>query len=460
VNLDLGFATLTSLTAWRKWKNTDNNDPDLLPLPILEINAGNSRLTQKSQEFRLTSPSGGVIEWVAGLFYYDQRNRTESEQTGTLGFVALPTTLGTTLNTVTDNLSRAVFGQVTVRPLPRLKLIAGARYTDEQVDLVLDQFKAPSATATIPGRFTGTINGETSADNVSYRLTGQFDLTPEMMVYVTHARGFKGPGINTLGVSTSVTEVVRPEIPTNWEIGARGAWLQNRVAANLALFKTDYEDFQAQVFDQSITPSRFRVTNAGELNTKGVEAELSLRPTRELTLSANAAYIDAVYGEFENIACYTGQPVLPFGTARTSDRQCIRTSAAPGATAVTNGTGNRLSNVPRYTYSLFGRYEQPVAGLKAFAQANWQWRSRVSFSAAGDPNLVHPSFGLLGGSIGIGAEDGRWTATLFARNLLDRFYATNIISQPVLNAPGVYSQFFAPDSRRIVGLQLGLKLGD
>jgi iron complex outermembrane receptor protein len=99
-----------------------------------------------------------------------------------------------------------------------------------------------------------------------------------------------------------------------------------------------------------------------------------------------------------------------------------------------------------------------VASLKAFAQANYQWRSKVSFSAAGDPNLIQNSFGLLGGSIGIGAPDDRWTATLFARNLLDKFYATNIISQPVLNAPGVYSQFFAPDSRRLIGASLAVKL--
>jgi iron complex outermembrane receptor protein len=458
-NVGLGFATLTSISAFRRWKNEDNNDPDLLPINILDINKGISRLSQLSQEVRLASPGGGSFEWVAGLFYYKQRNQTIGEQTGTLGIVALATLLGTTLETVTRNTSKAVFGQVTFRPTRILKLIGGLRYTDENVELDLLQGKSPSANATIPGRFTGAIDGETSADNLSYRVTGQVDVIPQMMVYATHARGFKGPGINTLGVTTSITEVVRPEIPTTWEIGTRGSFLANRLSFAVAAFKTDYKDFQAQVFDQSITPSRFRVTNAGELETKGVEVELSARPITGLSLRANGAYLDARYGEFENIACFTGQPILPFGTVRTSDRQCIRSGAGPAAPAVTNGTGNRLSNVPKYNYSLFGRYETRVSALKAFAQANWNWRSEVSFSAAGDPNLVEDSYGLLGGSIGIGASDDRWTATLWARNLLDKYYATNIISQPVLNAPGVYSQFFAPDSRRLIGASLAVRLG-
>lgn len=458
LDYDFGFATLTSITAYRRWKNWDNNDPDLLPINILDINTGTSKLRQFSQEVRLTSPSGPV-EWVAGLFYYNQTNRTTSNQTGTLGAVALPSLLGTTLDTDTKNVSKAAFGQVTIRPVEGLKLIGGVRYTDEDIDLVLTQLQAPGTVATIPGRFSGTINGSTGANNWSYRLTAQVDVTPSFMLYATHARGFKGPGINTLGVSTSVTEVIRPEIPTTYEIGGRGAWLNNRITFNIAAYQTEYENFQAQVFDQGVTPGRFRVTNAGKLDTKGIEVELGVRPVTGLSLSANAAYLDARYSDFQNIACYTGQTILPFGTTRTSDRQCIRVSAAPGATAVTNGTGNRLTNAPAFTLSLFGRYDQPIGDMTAFVQTSFQFRDKVSFSAAGDPNLQQKGFGTMNGSIGVNGPDDRWNVTLFVKNLFDTFYATNIISQPVLNAPGVYSQFYTPDSRRLVGISLGLKFG-
>ena len=457
---DFGFASLTSITAYRHWRNRDNNDPDLLPINVLDINTGDSNLRQFSEEIRLASPGGGVFEWVAGLFYYHQKNRTIGEQTGTLGLgpPALPAgaRLGTVLDTETTNESKAAFGQVTLRPLPGLKLIAGARYTEETVDLRFTQSKAAAAVATIPGRFTGSFVGRADAEDLSWRGTIQFDISDQMMVYVTAAEGFKGPGINTLGVSTSVTEVIQPEIPRTYEIGTRANFLDNRLTLAVAAFKTTYRNFQAQVFDQNVTPGRFRVTNAGELDTKGVEVEIGMRPADGLNFSLNGAYIDAIYSDFKNISCFTGQPILPLGTARTSPRQCIL--IAPG-TAVTEGTGNRLNNSPEFTINANGRYERDFGGLKGFIQANYQLRSDTSFSAAGDPNLIQDGYGVLNGSIGLAAADERWMVTVFAKNLFDDFYATNIISQPVLNAVGVYSQFFVPESRRLVGVALNLRLG-
>jgi len=460
VNYDLGFATLTSITAYRDWENRDNNDPDLLPINVLDINTGNSNLRQLSQEVRLASPAGGTFEYVVGLFYYDQKNRTVGNQTGTLGQpVPAGVVFGSILDTTTENESKAAFGQVTIRPFERLKLIGGARYTDETVDLDFTQRTTPGALP-FPGRFVGTFKGQAKAEDVSWRATAQYDLSDRAMVYATVAEGFKGPGINTLGVTTSVTEVIQPEIPTTYEIGSRASFLDNSVNLNVALFKTTYKNFQAQIFDQNVTPGRFRVTNAGELDTKGLEVELALRPTDGLSVSVNGAYIDAEFADFRNISCYTGQPILPFGTPRTSPRQCIRVGPGAAAAAVTEGTGNRLTNTPEFNITTSGRYEWAIGGLTAFVQANYQLRSDVSFSAAGDPNLVQDGFGIMNGSVGVGSEDGRWTLTLFGKNLFDTFYATNLISQPVLNAPGVYSQFFVPEARRIVGVAATIKFGD
>lgn len=463
VNYDFGFATLTSITAYRDWENTDNNDPDLLPINILAINSGDSNLHQFSQEVRLASPGGGPVEWVAGLFYYDQKNDTVGEQTGTFGLgpplIPAGAFVGTVGETITKNKSKAAFGQVTLRPFERLKLIAGARYTDEDVDLYFSQLRSPTAVAGVPGRFLGVFTGSTGAKDLSWRGTIQYDLSDQAMVYATVAEGFKGPGINTLGVTTSVTEVIRPEIPTTYEIGTRASVLDNALSINIAAFKTTFKNFQAQVFDQTVTPSRFRVTNAGELDTKGIEFEFAARPTDGLSVSVTGAYIDAKYGEFRNISCYTGQPVLPFGTVRTSPRQCIRSGAAASAPAVTEGTGNRLANTPEWNINVSTRYEWAIAGLKAFVQANSLFRDDVNFSAAGDPNLTQDAYNIVNGSLGVGPEDGRWTASVFAKNLFDKNYATNVISQPVLNAPGVYSAFYVPEAERIIGVALQLKLG-
>lgn len=454
INYDMGWSTLTSLTAYRTWDSHDNNDPDILPVNYLDRNSGDSALTQKTQEIRLTSPDGGVTEWVTGLYWYDQKNRTLSDQAGNLGS---PFLLGTAKDATTTNTSKAIFGQASIRIAERYKLIGGARYTSETVALDFLQSKSVGALAAVPGSYIGAIKGEVAKKNFSWRLTGQADITRDHMAYVTAARGFKGPGVNTLGVSSNTLEVIQPEIPTTVEAGIRAGLFGGTTQLNLAVFKTKFEDFQAQVFDQNVNPGRFRVTNAGQLDTKGIEAELSARPVRGLTLTASGTHILSTFADFKNIACYTGQTILPFGTVRNSPNDCIRISAAAGATATTEGTGKDLPNSPRNILSLTGRYETALNGFKVAGQVNYFWRDKVSFSAAGDPNLVQPAYGLLGASFGFGALNEKWTLSFYGKNLLDKNFATNVISQPVLNAPGVYSQFVSLDARRSLGAVLNLK---
>lgn len=459
-NYDMNWAVLTSLTSVRGWKTSDNNDPDILPANILDRNLGSTDLTQKSQEFRLTSPSGKPLEWVTGLYWSSQRSTTINDQAGTLG-QTLPAgaVLGTETDSTTTNKSAAIFGQGSYKLGSGFRVIAGARYTQEKLGLTLNQFKSPGALASIPGRFNGTVIGDVKKTNLSWRLTGQYDLNQDHMVYATAARGFKGPGVNTLNLPAAIFEVVQPEIPTTIEAGMRSTLFGGTTQFNTAIFKSEFKNFQAQVYDQNVTPGRFRVANAGRLDSQGIEFEFAARPVKGLLVSGGAAFIDSTYGEFKNVACYTGQTILPFGTPRSSPRDCIRVSAAPTAVATTEGTGNRLTSAPKTTFNVAMRYEAPLAGGTAFGQINYFWRDKASYSAAGDPNLVQGAFGILGASVGIGPTSGAWQLSIFGKNLADKKFTGNIISQPVLNAPGVYSQFTSPDARRIFGIMGSVKFG-
>ncbi|MFZ5669453.1 MAG: TonB-dependent receptor [Pseudomonadota bacterium] len=66
---DLGFATLTSITAWSQYRSMGvTTDIDQISLPLAsvrDVQEGDS----VSQEIRLVSPSGGAVEWLAGAYY-------------------------------------------------------------------------------------------------------------------------------------------------------------------------------------------------------------------------------------------------------------------------------------------------------------------------------------------------------------------------------------------------------
>ena len=61
---------LTSLTSWDEYEMTKVLDADQLNINVLDFNdrqAGESF----QQELRIASPTGGEVDWLGGVFYYD-----------------------------------------------------------------------------------------------------------------------------------------------------------------------------------------------------------------------------------------------------------------------------------------------------------------------------------------------------------------------------------------------------
>lgn len=458
VDFDAGWGTFTSISAYRYWKTSDTGDADILPLNFLEFNGGSNWLDQYSQEFRLTSPSGGRFEWVAGTFLSHIENRGLVEAWGNRGQV-FPNTdryYGSATDSVTTNKSVAVFGQLSYALSEKMKLIVGGRYTSEELDFVGEMYTMPTSVAGTPGRFIGPIQANTSVDNFSGKAALQYYFNRDFMVYVSAARGYKGPGIDTQSIIRSDLTVIRPEIPTSYEIGMRSQFMDRAVTLNITGFATDFKDFQASVFDVNQMPARFLLSNAGKLRTRGVEAEFEFRPTADLAFNGSATYADSIYADFKNISCNPYQTVLPLGTPRTSPRECILITPT---VAVTYGDGNPLSNAPKLTYSLSASYGRTMGDYRVDTFLNWFWRDEVSFDASGNPLMRQDAYGLLNANIGIGPEDGKWRLSLFARNILDKHFVNRVTGQGVYGGRGISVQWGSPDAERFVGVALDVRFG-
>ena len=75
----MGPGTLTSVTAWRFWDWGPSNDRDFTGLPITTVSANPSQQDQYSQELRYAA-SGERLDYVVGLFAYQQRQHTTGAQ--------------------------------------------------------------------------------------------------------------------------------------------------------------------------------------------------------------------------------------------------------------------------------------------------------------------------------------------------------------------------------------------
>ncbi|MBA15486.1 MAG: TonB-dependent receptor [Sphingomonas sp.] len=87
LNWDLGGATLTSITAWRDWRVTRNQDIDYSGIDRAYRDGFSSEIRDFTQEVRLQgAAAGGAIDWLIGGFFLDQRLReTDTVRLGSDG---------------------------------------------------------------------------------------------------------------------------------------------------------------------------------------------------------------------------------------------------------------------------------------------------------------------------------------------------------------------------------------
>ncbi len=466
VDYDLGALTLTSISAYRSVKRSGFYDGDLTTVSYIDVNGGAGKTDWWSQELRLTSPIGERFDYVVGLYGYQSKASSLIRQRGQLSWivpasngVVVPVVpgapLGTIFETTTyndiDSTSLAAFGQGVFHITPKLDLIAGLRVTRDEVSLDYSRSPTPG-TVYIPGSTTVKLSQSIDNTNVSWRIGPRYNLSDDVMLYATVSRGYKGPGFSGLSAATTAADQrVEPEIPTSYEAGIKAAFLDRRLIVNANVYATTVKDFQAQVSDLSSPTYSSRITNAGEIKTRGVEANLMARPASGLTLTAGVAYTRARYEDFNGVQCYFGQPKVAQGGP------CTAPPANPTSLdGFFNAKGLPVAGVPEWVYGLGVVYERPVTpDLQGFVQANWNWQSEVNYAPNGDPGAIQKAYGLLGGRIGVSAPDKAWSLALYGTNLLDERYAAQITASPVtaLN-PGGYIQYFSPDSVRRVGVSL------
>ncbi|MFJ4385982.1 TonB-dependent receptor [Pseudomonas sp. NPDC089408] len=396
----LGDYTLTSISAWRGWDNTQYQDGDrraLLPVTASH-DKGTVDYDQYSQEFRLTSPKGQFNEYVLGAFYMHGTSNETYQRLSVNGGVAN----SGRADYSTTNDSVALFGENTFNFTDDLRAIFGLRWTHD--DLEYDHRRVSTSAAAVTGIQPSTASsGSVDEDGWSGRTGLQYDFTDNLTGYVTYSRGYKGPAYNVFfNMQPRDTEALKPETSDAYEIGLKGTALDQRLSANLAVFHTDYDNYQANFYDTVANQVVTRLVNAGKVKTQGVELDASFQATSSLKLSAAAAYTKARVDHFN---C----PV--------------------GAAANCNIDGGRLPFTPDWKTYLRADYVIPLDnGLDVELSSDYSWQDSVQFSLDQNPDTVQGAYGIWNASIALADYNDGWRVALLGKNLGDKSYAQMLAS--------------------------------
>jgi iron complex outermembrane recepter protein len=296
------FATLSSITTYQESKSAsvgDSGDLFGVGLPVI----GNSDPWDSKffvQELRLVSNTQSRLEWVAGAFFIDRETFADylievpgldnllGGMIGSDAFFASPITTGSQ--------EVAVYGDLTFKLTDALKLNAGLRKFRTEAS-----YSEPNRNVLDFATFTyvnTSFKNEGNDSDYTWRAGLSYDISDSAMVYGNVSKGYRVGQVNPNQGESFVNpgDLVIPEsyaadYTINYELGAKTAWLDNRLIANLAVYYIDWRDIQ--IDGQRPSDMRAFITNAGAATSKGAELELSARPTDGLTLYTALTFQDA-----------------------------------------------------------------------------------------------------------------------------------------------------------------------
>ena len=408
IDYHLSGATLTSITGYRK-QITAPSDFDAIGLSsdipqIFNVGqTGSGR--QFSQELRVASSGRQTIDYVAGLFYSSYSAETGFAPGGgfNVGIFPFPGVfipfVHSVTTTNTTNKSEAAFGQMTYHLTDQIGLIAGLRYTHQE----LSAFSSPAEFASL------------DKDNVSGRLGLQYKIAPDLTSYFTVVRGYKGPQVTPAAEGTP-QNVIGAEIPTAFELGIKGTLLDRRLGWDSDLFYSRVHDYQGQACSLNPVGALACVGQSiDQVTTKGFELNAYGEIATGLSITAGYIYDVAKYPNG-----YTGYDPnnLVGGTTDLSNQQIV--------------------GVPKNKLSLSALYDFPLsAAIHGFVNADTVYKSAMRLGPTADPRFVFPQNWNTGLRIGVKSPTDTWSAAIFARNLGQDREPVTLFGGPSFTPPGV-----------------------
>lgn len=280
-----------------------------------------------TQELRASSSGDSALRWTVGSYYrhsqIDNLNTFYYAVPGPPG-TPLPSTL---FRDVRNSLSKAwaVFGDASYEFAERFTVGAGLRYYHDDQEYQTATFQEGSFHATNP------------------RVYAQLKITDNLNTYASVAKGFRSGGFNALNQPSYDAESV-----WSYELGTKMSVWDRRLNLDVAVFYSDYEDYQINGIAPPPAPPLSITSNAGNAEIQGIEFSAILNPGGGWQLSLSGDYLDTEFVEIKS-------------------------------TNSSYAEGDRLDLFPKYRFSAAVRKDFTVGGRDGSTRLDYSEQGRMSF---------------------------------------------------------------------------------
>jgi iron complex outermembrane receptor protein len=323
---------------------------------------------------------------------------------------------------IQDSQSVGAFANLTWHVTDRLNLTPGVRYALDEKEVTETRFLADDFVPFGAAPST-TIFAADDWSNTDWRLTLDYRISDDHMVYATASEAFRSGGYSyTVGTTSGAAQSAAiatgliaaftpPERVRNDETGARTEWLDGRLRLNLTYFEMAYTNRQGPVQVADVTsPTGFRIVlvNTGDVDLSGYELEGQIAATDNFMIDFAAGLVDS---ELKDPCANNGDFLFP------------------GPVEDSYSLGGRwtlpLQRGGGLTFGLSYAYTGPQ-------QTHPGGTTLQCFTVTGAPNpfanglldsrYLLPDYSLLNGRIRYTSAAGDWELALFGNNLTDEVY--------------------------------------
>lgn len=425
-----------------------------------------------SHELNLSSNGDGALQWIAGLYMYDEKYKqpvyfpTENPALMTPSFSVAPGFVVTPgaapnptgwiyyIDTHLRTTSQAAFGQVDWSVTDAWKITTGLRYTRDEKsgseytrqlcygltsfygcpDLAVNGANSPSSDATNiliyhnnPAGTTGVavLNAATGvwsrglhAEWSATTGTAGVAWTPsdDAMLFAKYSRGYKSGGFNSGAIVQFPT--TEPETVDAVEMG----WKQQiggsfQINTSVFFYRYDGMQIPLSVNPQGGGPTQTQFFNM-DVESKGLELETVWRPLDRLQVLFNYAYLDPVVKKSDKSCCFVDG----------ADPLAVQPGATPVGPRVGTGAnvsqgqelaGQRVPQSPRHKLALNINYTMNFDSGDLTASVSDTWKDETYFSVFNRWYSLAPSYNQIDLRLLWKPSTMPLTVTTFVRNLTD-----------------------------------------
>ena len=391
---DIDLQSITGFrNVYQKW-NLDLTDQPVSVFLLRTINDTDSY----SQEFKLNGRAAdGRLKYTAGVFGYKESNFSFIGDEINHRFpgntrVPLPY-FGR--NYDMDVTSYAVFAEAEFALTDQLNLIAGARYTKDDKDLVMDARVAGTPGFVLngaPNYNNATLNGlgvptSLDFDKFTPKLGLQYEFSPDMNAYLTYSKGWKSGGWSARTNNPTEFVVFEPETVNSYEFGVKTTVADGRARVNYTAFYYDYKDF----FSTATGAAGNFIVFTSDAEFYGLEFEATGRVTESFDLFAAAGWQEGSYQDLN--------PSV-FGTS----------------------IGEEPQRMPKWTMKVGGTQTWAVGAGELRLSADYQFMADHFTNLQNSELARSGDVKVLNASLGYEFADSRYSLALACRNCLDHEY--------------------------------------